>query len=165
MRIPGNFDRWMFNYKEGNLSPEEVDYFESFMLNNPDYAADADAWDNAYVRQEDVEYHNADLLLKEKGAFHNWRNWAAILILFISIGSGIWFSNPFNAERSDNDRIANSALDVQSFLSPVSGTEAYNKAMLIKRSSASPSEDDLIQTSNATIGFKRGRSKPICFVK
>ena len=98
MRIPGNFDRWMFNYKEGNLSAEEAAYFESYLLSNPNYASDADAWENAYVRQENIEYPHVNALLKDKSFFANWRNLAAILLLLITVGSGIGIANRYLAK-------------------------------------------------------------------
>ncbi len=83
MRIPGNFDRWMFNYKEGNLSPEEKNYFESFMLNDAQYEEDIDAWDNAYIRNSDFKYKNVAALQKDS-FFKRYGKWAALLLLFIS---------------------------------------------------------------------------------
>ncbi len=133
MRIPGNFDRWMFNYKEGNLSPEEVSYFEAFMLNNPDYSADVDAWDNAYVRQSNVEYPNASSLIKEKTVFNDWRNWAAVIILLISVGSGLWFGNNLIDNKNRTQSVNSSTISFESFLSPLTKPSIYQKAIIEER--------------------------------
>ena len=93
MRIPGNFDRWMFNYKEGNLSPEEIEYFKSTLLNDPQYSEDIEAWDNAYVRNEPFEYSGAASLQKAS-PFKVWGRWAAVLLLLLTSASyAIWQSN------------------------------------------------------------------------
>ncbi|MFK8038106.1 MAG: PorP/SprF family type IX secretion system membrane protein [Crocinitomicaceae bacterium] len=102
MRIPGNFDRWMFNYKEGNLSAEEAAYFESFMLSNPNFAEDVEAWDNSFIRHESVEYPNMNALLKEKSIFAKWKNWAAALLLLLTVGGGISLSNQFLNKKVKN---------------------------------------------------------------
>ena len=43
MKIPENFDRWIFDYLEGNLTPSEASEFERFLALNPDFEADVDA--------------------------------------------------------------------------------------------------------------------------
>jgi len=121
MRIPGNFDRWMFNYKEGNLSAEEAAYFEAFMLSNPNYAQDVEAWDNAFVRNEAVEYPQMNALLKEKSVFASWRNWAAILILLLTIGGGLGLANRILTKNSNvyhSRSFANNYTKVNQYQSP-----------------------------------------------
>ncbi|MFK8044153.1 MAG: PorP/SprF family type IX secretion system membrane protein [Crocinitomicaceae bacterium] len=121
MRIPGNFDRWMFNYKEGNLSAEEAAYFEAFMLANPNFSQDVEAWDNAFVRKEEMEYPQMNSLLKEKGAFASWKNWAAILILLLTIGGGIGLANRSlnKSNQTYHSRsLTNSDIKADRYLSP-----------------------------------------------
>ena len=44
-----NIDKWLFEYMEGNLSPAQVSQLEMFMLNNPEFEPDMDAWQLAKV--------------------------------------------------------------------------------------------------------------------
>jgi Type IX secretion system membrane protein PorP/SprF len=39
-----NIDQWLFEYMEGNLSPSQITQLERFLLNNPEFDADMDAW-------------------------------------------------------------------------------------------------------------------------
>ncbi len=95
MQIPGNFDKWMFNYKEGNLSPEELDYFQKYMLHNPEYFEDVQAWNHAHIPNESFQYAGMNQLLQSQSAFQKYGKWAALLLLLISTGVGIqYFSNP-----------------------------------------------------------------------
>ena len=66
MKISNNFDRWMFDYKEGNLSAAEAEEFENFLIQHPEYEVDADAWDMAYVQSEPVIYPHAEKLEKKR---------------------------------------------------------------------------------------------------
>lgn len=76
----------MFDYKEGNLSPEEVEEFEKFLLNHPEYEVDADAWDMAFVQNEPVEYPYAEKLEKKRRVA-GWYYWSAAAMLVLLLGS------------------------------------------------------------------------------
>jgi len=66
MKITENFDRWMFDYKEGNLSGSEMEAFENFLIQNPEFEVDADAWDQAFVTNENIAYPYAKALDKDR---------------------------------------------------------------------------------------------------
>ncbi|MDG2464942.1 MAG: type IX secretion system membrane protein PorP/SprF [Crocinitomicaceae bacterium] len=51
-----NIDNWLFEYMEGNLSPTQVAQLEKFMLNNPDFEPDMDAWQLAKADASPVEF-------------------------------------------------------------------------------------------------------------
>ena len=83
MKIPENFDRWMFDYKEGNLSPREAEAFENFLIQHPEYEVDVDAWDQAYVTSAPVVYPDAKKLEKKRrvGGWYAWSAAAALVLL------------------------------------------------------------------------------------
>jgi len=87
MRIPRDFDRWMFDYKEGNLSRSENSYFENYMSENPQLNSDAEAWNNSYVRKQNISYPGISTLQKEN-KLKVYSSWAAILILAITSSFG-----------------------------------------------------------------------------
>lgn len=103
MRIPRDFDRWMFDYKEGNLSQSENNYFENYMSENPQLNSDVEAWNNSYIRKENVEYTGMASLQKES-YFKTYMSWASIIIVLLvsSFGSYHYFkdSNVYNPRSS-----------------------------------------------------------------
>jgi type IX secretion system PorP/SprF family membrane protein len=115
MRIPRDFDRWMFDYKEGNLSQSEVDYFEHHIIENPQYQDDVEAWDNSYVKNQNMAYPQMDTLLKEK-SYGKWLGWvAAIIILFVSVSTLFIFSGNQLAKYSLRTNAQKNALNEFSF--------------------------------------------------
>lgn len=86
MKISENFDRWMFDYKEGNLSAKDAEEFENFLLNNPEFEVDADAWDMAFILDTPTEYPFADKLEKKRRVA-GWYYWSAAAMLLLLIGS------------------------------------------------------------------------------
>ena len=51
-----NIDKWLFEYMEGNLTPTQVAQLEKFMLNNPEFEQDMDAWQLAKADATPVEF-------------------------------------------------------------------------------------------------------------
>ena len=96
MRIPRDFDRWMFDYKEGNLSQSEMTYFEQFIANNPQHNTDVEAWDQSFIQNHNMSYPGMKHLLKERKTF-NWIGWAASLVLFLSVLSSLYLFTSNNS--------------------------------------------------------------------
>ena len=61
-----NIDRWMFDYTEGNLSPEQETLLENYILNNPDLEVDLDAWQMASVSTEELIYTEKEKSYKKR---------------------------------------------------------------------------------------------------
>lgn len=99
MNIPENFDRWMFDYNEGNLSGAEMEAFENFMIQNPQFDVDADAWNQAFVANEEFVYPNASALQKDRKVAAAWYGWSAAAIIAILLGS-VYFLAPSTTELS-----------------------------------------------------------------
>ena len=95
MNIPENFDRWMFDYKEGNLSGAEKEAFENFLLQNPQYEMEMDAWNNAFIENEEFEYPHAHELTKDRKVAAGWYYSAAAAIVLL-IGGTIFFNSNSN---------------------------------------------------------------------
>jgi type IX secretion system PorP/SprF family membrane protein len=93
MNIPENFDRWMFDYKEGNLSGVEKESFENFLIQNPEFEIDADAWNNSFIENEEFVYPGADALEKDRKVPAGWYGWSAAAIALILIGTSIFYFN------------------------------------------------------------------------
>jgi len=89
MNIPENFDRWMFDYKEGNLSGAELQEFENFLIQHPEFEADADVWSHAFVQNENVVYRDAKKLMKRAWYADSYKAAAALLLLLLIGGSSV----------------------------------------------------------------------------
>jgi len=61
-----NIERWMFDYTEGNLSPEQETLLENYILNNPDLEVDLDAWQMATVPVENLVYTEKNKAYKKR---------------------------------------------------------------------------------------------------
>ena len=78
-----NIDRWLFDLTEGNLSAEQEQQLESFLMNHPDLDLDLDAWTLAKIDTAPMFFDNKTSLYKK----HNYKNtfaFASLLLLFIS---------------------------------------------------------------------------------
>lgn len=94
MKIPRNFDRWMFDYKEGNLSQSEMDYLDSVIEQNPQHSADVEAWDNAYITSKITTYPGINNLQKasKTPAILAWSGSIAS-VLVVSLLSILYFND------------------------------------------------------------------------
>ncbi|UKN01525.1 PorP/SprF family type IX secretion system membrane protein [Paracrocinitomix mangrovi] len=107
MNIPENFDRWMFDYMEGNLSGAEKEAFESFLIQNPDFGIEAEVWKDAFIENEEFVYPHADKLEKDNKVvgIYYWSAAAAAILLLI--GFTIFFNN--------NNEVENQTASQESF--------------------------------------------------
>jgi hypothetical protein len=118
-----NIDRWMFDYTEGNLSPEQETLLENYILNNPDLEVDLDAWQMASVATEELIYTEKEKSFKKRrllpyfiGAF------SALLVISMLF----WNYNQQQSNRqqqvAQSSSISNKAINS----SPVSSTTSSN---------------------------------------
>lgn len=84
MNIHNNFDRWMFDYMEGNLSSGEIEEFEQFLAQNPNLEPDADAWQNSVIPTENINYPHQQALERKK-KFIGWYGWSAAALLLAGL--------------------------------------------------------------------------------
>jgi hypothetical protein len=59
-----NIDQWLFHYFEGDLSANEETMLENFLLENPQYDTQFEAWGAARMNRVDAEFVNRGTLLK-----------------------------------------------------------------------------------------------------
>ncbi len=107
MKISNNFDRWMFDYKEGNLSAAEAEEFENFLIQHPEYEVDADAWDMAYVQSEPVIYPHAEKLEKKRRVA-GWYYWSAAASILLLLGSTTIYFFGDSEQALENAMLSNS---------------------------------------------------------
>ncbi|MCB9224724.1 MAG: PorP/SprF family type IX secretion system membrane protein [Crocinitomicaceae bacterium] len=137
MNIPENFDRWMFDYKEGNLSGAEKEAFENFLIQNPDFEIDADAWNNSYIQNEDFVYPHADALEKDRRVAAGWYGWSAAAVLLVLIGTSVLIFN--NSNSSNIEAFDHNGTISENEISPVSTDK--NELIIKSNSSAQHLEE------------------------
>jgi hypothetical protein len=78
-----NIDRWLFDYTEGNLSAQQEQQLDSFLLNHPDLELDLDAWELAKIDVTPMVFENKNSLYKKR-SYKNIFAFASLLMLLIS---------------------------------------------------------------------------------
>ncbi|MCB0479251.1 MAG: PorP/SprF family type IX secretion system membrane protein [Crocinitomicaceae bacterium] len=104
-----NIEKWLFDYHEGNLNQEETEALEKFILLNPEYEAEMDAWSMAFVENEEFEYHNTDSLYQKKRRI-GWIGWSSAAAVLLSgiVLSFLFLNQNSNATVSQNSTEMNS---------------------------------------------------------
>ena len=80
-----NIDRWLFDYTEGNLSAEQEQQLELFLMNHPDLELDMDAWEMSKVDVAPMVFEHKELLYKKR----SYKPALALLSLLILFTTGI----------------------------------------------------------------------------
>lgn len=126
-----NIEKWLFDYHEGNLNQEEREALEKFVLLNPEYEAEMDAWSMAYVENEEFEYHNTESLYQKKRRI-GWVGWSSAAAILLS---GIVLSFLFLSQPEENK--LQFSLASQSEMNP-------NKSDQLSNSATANSDNNLV---------------------
>jgi hypothetical protein len=86
-----NIDRWLFDYTEGNLSAEQEQQLELFLMNHPDLELDMDAWEMSKVDVAPMVFERKELLYKKR-SYKPALVLLSLLILFTT-GISLLYSN------------------------------------------------------------------------
>lgn len=86
-----NIDRWLFDYTEGNLSAEQEQQLELFLMNHPDIETDMDAWEMSKVDVVPMVFQHKELLYKKR-SYKPALAFLSLLILFTA-GVSLFYSN------------------------------------------------------------------------
>lgn len=135
MKISDNFDRWMFDYKEGNLSAAEAQEFENFLIQHPEFEVDADAWDMAYIPNEPIAYPHSEKLQKKRRVA-GWYYWSAAAGLILLLSSTALYIFGDSADQMESSVEANS----KNTILPNLGSDNQTSLSAFQRSSALLSE-------------------------
>jgi len=101
-----NFDEWLFNYFEGELSGEEKKQLFQHLKKDPSNKIEFEAWESSYVKNTRMIYPGMQKLLVETSSIR----WARILwgtgILVLLLASGYAVKTTFFSGTSDSDKLA-----------------------------------------------------------
>lgn len=95
-----NIDLWLFELVEGNLTPEQVEQLELFLMQHPDLDVERDMWEMAKVENEPAVYTRKEA--------HRKRRPVGLLIGAAStvvIASSLFFFD-FNSESTQSSQLA-----------------------------------------------------------
>lgn len=67
-----NIDLWLFEYAEGNLSPDQEAQLELFILQHPELEVDRDMWEMAQVQQKEMIFAEEESLYRRKPVGAYW---------------------------------------------------------------------------------------------
>ena len=138
-----NIDLWLFEYSEGNLSPEQVEQLRFFVFLHPELEIELDAWESAKVDATPIEYPHFDKLYKQPRLtaipLTATLTALALLLLFvIPVKTEKWTSNKGDVSRNSADMIAELTAQVESLKQENRELKANNQAL--RNSSASTSD-------------------------
>lgn len=85
-----NIDLWLFELAEGNLSPEQIERLELFLLQNPDLDVERDMWEFARVDNAAVVYPDTDKLERKRRPVAFYLTSLLVLFLFGAGAYGLW---------------------------------------------------------------------------
>lgn len=88
-----NIDRWLFELYEGNLSPEQVQQLEVFLMQHPDLDIDKDMWELARVEKTEAVFPHQDKFIKRKPVGLFMMAGFASISIFIVIGINLFTSS------------------------------------------------------------------------
>lgn len=79
-----NIDLWLFELEEGNLSPNQIEQLEIFLLQNPEFDVDKDVWEMARVNSSPPVFEEKENL--KRRAPIAWYSFASVAVLFCIVG-------------------------------------------------------------------------------
>jgi hypothetical protein len=82
-----NIDRWLFDYTEGNLSADQEQQLESFLMDHPELELDMDAWEMAKVDVTPIIFNNKTALYRKR----SYKPALALFSVLLLVVSGLMF--------------------------------------------------------------------------
>ena len=101
-----NIDRWLFDWKEGNLSPKQEYMLEDFLLLHPELELDADAWDQVQVSSILHADFNPSTLYRKKKRFAAYYWYSGALALIVVTFGLFMFSDQSNSGNKSSKLIS-----------------------------------------------------------
>jgi hypothetical protein len=154
-----NIDRWLFDYTEGNLSAQQEQQLDSFIMNHPDLELDLDAWELAKVDVTPMVFENKTYLYKKR-SYKKTFVFASLLILLIS---ALVFFQPgtkkvIQTNNTNQKSMKNSAVNTQrtNTNTTTSRVNSDQLASLTGKSNAIP-----VSTPYGTTRMLAGQNSPI----
>lgn len=98
-----NIDLWLFEYAEGNLSPEQASQLELFILEHPELDIDRDMWEMSKVDITPVAYPDQEKLYKRKPVYGYFGTGVAAFSLLLMISGYFWMNDSQYVHGTDEE--------------------------------------------------------------
>ncbi|MDG1332801.1 MAG: type IX secretion system membrane protein PorP/SprF [Crocinitomicaceae bacterium] len=110
-----NIDMWLFELAEGNLSPEQVEQLELFLLNHPELDVERDVWEMAKVEKTPVAYPEVASLERKRRPVVAFA-FAGLFLFLIGTGSFMVWNGQFDSfseadAQAQNDQVKSQLLE------------------------------------------------------
>jgi hypothetical protein len=97
-----NYESWMIDYIEGNLSAVQAEQLRHFLTLHPELQAELDAFELTKLQPDlTVIFENKDILKKQEAgkvlSLSNWKNYAIGIAASLMLFTGIWFFTSNNS--------------------------------------------------------------------
>ena len=146
-----NIDMWLFELAEGNLSPEQVEQLELFLLNHPELDVDRDVWEMAKVEKQEIAYPNASSLERKRRPVAVFAV-AGLLLLLIGSGSFLAWNGQFD-DFSAADISAQNELVKAELLNQLKSSSGNEESEEVVDASSNQTIVDQEQEQNASNSF------------
>lgn len=150
--IRENIDRWLFDFTEGNLNPEQEQLLADFITQNPDLELDMDAWQQSKVTPTEVHFTRKNELLKKR----RWAPFVTLLVLLLGGLTSLWYfiDNQSHERKQFAEQVAfsNSAKSAKNTLSKKGADSTIPSGIPIDAHASIPVQNnERINNSNQAI--------------
>lgn len=150
-----NIDRWLFELIEGNLSEEQIQQLEAFLLRHPELDVDRDVWEMAHVESEPIEYpHTSKMIRRRPIGIYMMAGFLSMAI-FASFGIYTWWSTDisqpvvFSNLNPELDKVVQETKDLQGQLGSIRNSSVtFSNEALFGNQVESSTENDHIALQN-----------------
>ena len=150
-----NIDRWLFELIEGNLSEEQIQQLEAFLLRHPELDVDRDVWEMAHVEAEPIEYpHTSKMIRRRPIGIYMMAGFLSMAI-FASFGIYTWWSTDisqpvvFSNLNPELDKVVQETKDLQGQLGSIRNSSVtFSNEALFGNQVESSTENDHIALQN-----------------
>ncbi len=150
-----NIDRWLFELIEGNLSEEQIQQLEAFLLRHPELDVDRDVWEMAHVEAEPIEYpHTSKMIRRRPIGIYMMAGFLSMAI-FASFGIYTWWSTDisqpvvFSNLNPELDKVVQETKDLQGQLGSIRNSSVtFSNEALFRNQVESSTENDHIALQN-----------------
>ena len=104
-----NIDLWLFELAEGNLTPEQIEQLESFLIRHPELEVDRDVWEKARIKSSEIHYPHQNKLRRRPIGWY--AAGAASIILVLSVGGYYYSDTEFKSSLVTADENSSSLIE------------------------------------------------------
>jgi hypothetical protein len=86
-----NIEAWMFDYTEGNLSPEDQKTLINFIEQHPYYKEDLNLWSMSFIKAPMPDFDVAKLELGKRPSLKYFNGKGIFIVIFLLVAATAWY--------------------------------------------------------------------------